>query len=204
MPGGEKGGRSDWLISLLLSYIERGLRSCARLQAGLAQDVEVLKWIAALLEETAGPTCERRQFFEQLSGELAGSGSARCRHMAKVMKAFTPGLFVDVPGARIASDNLDQERAFRLPKRHQRQLTGRAHTGVRIVRQGPTILPTLEAHLERREPFTARDLLPFRQTSLPSGQQQAEARYRLGRQARSKRLRPALLRSLYDRFRSSG
>ena len=44
-------------------------------------------------------------------------------------------------------DNLDLERWFRLPKRHERRIHGRRHAGIRIVQDGPTLVLALDAHV---------------------------------------------------------
>ncbi|EDN65578.1 hypothetical protein BGP_5934 [Beggiatoa sp. PS] len=67
-------------------------------------------------------------------------------------------------------DNLDLERWFKKPKGHERKIHGHQHVGMRIVNEGPTLLPTLDAHLFQKQPFTYEDLLPYAYTKPPESQ----------------------------------
>jgi hypothetical protein len=53
----------------------------------------------------------------------------------------------DEPG--LPHDILELERWFRLPKGHERRIHGHRHAGVRLVQQGATLLPALDA--QRRQ-----------------------------------------------------
>jgi len=63
-----------------------------------------------------------------------------------------------------------QERWFKKPKGHERKIHGRKHVGMRIVNEGPTLLPALDAHLFRDKPFTYQDLLPYVYAKPPESQ----------------------------------
>jgi hypothetical protein len=123
--------------------------------------------------------------------------------MAKVMTSFVPGLFVGEGTFQDVRDNLDLERWFRLPKGHERRIHGHRHAGVRIVQEGPTLVPALDAHVAHPEPFTVGDLLPYRTASEPPSQKQAMERRKVMRKARSKKTRPILLADLEQRYRNS-
>ena len=58
-------------------------------------------------------------------------------------------------------DNLDLERWFRLPKSHERRIHGHHHAGIRIVREGATLIPTLDAHSRHPGVFTEDELIGF-------------------------------------------
>ena len=90
-------------------------------------------------------------------------------------------------GEILPSDNLDIERWFRKPKGHERRVHGHKHAGVRIVVQGPTLLLALDAHERHSQPFTAADLLPYRDAQPPPDQLEAIQRHKLMRQARAKK-----------------
>ena len=100
-------------------------------------------------------------------------------------------------------DNLDLERWFRNPKGHERRIHGHHHAGVRIVQEGATLIPALDAHLRHPAPLTAADLLPYRHASPPTGQLQALARRKLMRRARSSKKRPLLLAELEARYKDT-
>jgi len=123
--------------------------------------------------------------------------------MATVMLSFVAGLFVGEGKFKEIRDNLDLERWFRLPKSHERRIHGHRHAGVRIVQEGPTLVHALDAHVRHPEPFTAEDLLPYRNAREPLSQTQAIARRKIMKKARSKKKRPILLADLERRYRES-
>ncbi len=88
---------------------------------------------------------------------------------------------------RRPQDNLELERWITCPKGHERQIHGRQHVGLRIIVEGPTLLPTLDAHLPRTGPFTIDELLPYAEVNVPESQQQAVERHRVMKKARSKK-----------------
>jgi hypothetical protein len=123
--------------------------------------------------------------------------------MARTMASFEPGLFVGGDDADLPRDNLDLERWFRQPKGHERRIHGRCHAGVRIVQEGPTLLPALDAHLAHPEPFDPEDLLPYLDAPVPQTQCDAMRRRRVMRRAASGKSRSALLQSLERRYHDS-
>jgi hypothetical protein len=123
--------------------------------------------------------------------------------MAAVMKSFLPGLFAASGAADLPADNLDLERWFRHPKGHERRIHGRSHAGVRLVQEGPTLLPALDAHLLHPQPFATEDLRPYINAPVPACQTLAIGRRKLMRKARSKTLRPFLLADLERRYLNS-
>ncbi len=112
---------------------------------------------------------------------------------------------LDVGGeaADFPADNVDLERWFKGPKGHERRIHGHSHAGVRIVQQGPTLMVALDAHVHHDGPFTGGDLEPYGHASVPESQQQAVARGKIMRQARSRKKRSALLADLEKRYYSA-
>ena len=98
------------------------------------------------------------------------------------------------------AQTLDLERWFRLPKGHERRIHGRRHAGVRLVQEGATLMPALDAHKDREEPLAAEELLGYKDAKLPSQEQEALHRRAVMRRARSKRQRPILLAELERRY----
>ena len=123
--------------------------------------------------------------------------------MAKTMAAFAPGLFVGGDDPDLPRDNLDLERFFRLPKGHERRIHGHRHAGVRIVQEGPTLLPALDAHLRHLGPLSCAELRPFAAATVPKAQQEALCRRKIMRQARSAGPRHALLKVLEQRYQNT-
>lgn len=181
-------------------------KGTAHVQATLEQvtrHVADLRVVYSTLDPTTGSRRSRRRHFDEMAGLFRANASPLCAHMAGVMERFAPGLFVKVNGAALPNDNLDLERAFRLPKGHERRIHGHAHAGVRIVIQGPTLLPTLDAHVRHPTAFTTSDLLRYRAAPVPPVQREAEERRTIMRRARSRKERPKLLAELERGYRDS-
>src|SRR6516162_6138752 len=118
--------------------------------------------------------------------------SARCNRKGSparipLMSGFALGLFVGGETAEFPADNVDLERWFKGPKGHERRIHGHGHAGVRIVRQGPTLMLALDAHVHHDGPFTVDDLEPYGHARVPESQQQAVERGKIMRQARSRK-----------------
>jgi hypothetical protein len=123
--------------------------------------------------------------------------------MAQVMISFLAGLFVGENTFEEFKDNLDLERWFRLPKSHERRIHGHRHAGVRIVQEGSTMVPALDAHAAHPGPFTVDELLAYRTAREPPCQKEALNRRKVMRKARSKKQRPILLAQLERRYRET-
>jgi hypothetical protein len=171
-------------------------------QATIRGHVEEVAKIAATLDEEGGTRANRRRRFKRLQKRLAASGDAVRLQMAAVMAAFCVGLFAGGDVRGLPLDNLDLERWFRLPKGHERRINGRRHAGVRLVQEGATLMPVLDAHREGGV-FTAEQLLGYRDAEPPPDEREAIQRRKVMRKARSKKKRPALLAALELRYLSS-
>lgn len=167
----------------------------------VADQVEQLHEVAATIDPENGTSSERQARFRTLATRLSGSQDPIHQHMGKTMTAFEPGLFAGGDDPDLPRDNLDLERAFRLPKGHERRIHGHAHAGVRIVQRGPSLLPVLDAHTRHPEPFCVQDLAPWCNARLPPGQRQCRRRHQIMRRARSAKKRPLLLAELESRYR---
>ena len=71
--------------------------------------------------------------------------------------------------------------------------------GVRLVQEGATLLPVLDAH-RAGAVFTAEHLLDYRHAQPPADEQAAIQRRKVRRKARSKKKRPLLLATLEQRY----
>jgi len=165
--------------------------------------VEEIKEVAATLEPEGGSCAARQTRFEELIARFAKLEDSIHQKMSGVMKSFLGGLFVGEGKFEEHTDNLDLERWFRLPKSHERRIHGHRHAGVRIVQEGPTLVHALDVHVTHPCPFTADDLLLYRNAEMPQSQQEAMKRRKVMRKARSKKQRPRLLVELERRYRES-
>ena len=171
-------------------------------QVGLyAQDLQA---VDATLRPSDAVTAEERQAqFLSLQETWQASTDPIHQHFAKMMRSFEPGLFVGGEAADLPTDNLELERWFKGPKGHERRIHGHRHAGVRIVRQGPTLMLALDAHVHHTGPFTVDDLEPYRHSRVPASQQEAIERGQIMRKARSRKKRPELLADLEKRYHNA-
>jgi hypothetical protein len=165
------------------------------------QQAKQVAEVKACLEEPAGSCAERQRLFEELRQGFAAASEPFAQHLAEQMGRWQAGLFSGGDALGLPEDNLELERWFRLPKSHERRIHGHAHAGVRIVQEGPTLVLVLNAHENHPKPFTAEDLMPYRDTEEPACQREALHRRTIMRRARSKKQRPLLLAELEQRCR---
>ena len=169
-------------------------------QEAIRRHLDEVTRVAATLDPTSGSCGRREEDFQEILGHLEGRDDPISSHMAAVMRSFRAGLFAGGDAADRVQDNLELERWFRLIKGHERRIHGRRHAGVRIVQEGPTLAPALDAHAAHPEPFHVEDLLPYHSARAPECQRQAICRRKVMRKARSKKRRPQLLAELERRY----
>jgi hypothetical protein len=190
-----KPGPAHGQLEQLAGCIASGLSSVKAEQEEVRQQVEEIAKVEATLNQDSGTRAERRGRYEKLQREYQARGGEGDGHLARMMESWQPGLFLGPrarKGEKGLEDNLELERWFRKPKRHERQIHGRRHAGVRIVQEGPTLVLVLDAHDAHPGPFAAEELLPFWPAEEPLEQQEALQRRKIMRQARSKKKkRPA-------------
>lgn len=144
--------------------------------------------VIELLSPDAGVVSVRKRRFEKLQQTFEGrSKDVVFVHMSKLMKSFQSGLFIGEEIADLPRDNLALERWFRHPKSHERKIHGHQHAGKRIVQEGPTLLPTLDAHLSHPDLFTPDELAPYINASVPASQAASRARHTTMAKARSQK-----------------
>ena len=152
------------------------------------------------LDPTTGRSDTRRSNFDAILDRLEGDGDAVHEHMVRLMDSFRAGLFAGGDHLASVQDNLELERWFRVAKGHERRIHGHRHVGARVVQEGATLVPALDAHRDHPEPFGVDDLLPYRSAREPESQRQAIHRRGVMRKARSKTRRPKLLEELERRY----
>jgi hypothetical protein len=185
----ENVGPAFDLLGRLKGFIDRGVAdqqasfACVREYTGQVR--EVMDLLAA--PNGPPPTDRESQFAAKIEAFQSSPNDVVYSHLAKIMTSFRPGLFAGAELALHPRDNLDLERWFRCPKSHERRIHGHRHAGVRIVREGPTLLLTLDAHANHPEVFTRQDLFPFRLASAPSSQSASQQRHTIMRKSRSKK-----------------
>ncbi len=165
--------------------------------------VKEVKRVEATLDPSKGSVQQRKKRFARLRRRLKRSGDGVRIKMAVVMVAFSAGLFCGPEVDQEIRDNLEWERWVRLPKGHERRIHGRKHAGVRLVQEGATLMPALDAHKDREEPYKPEELLGYKDAKPPRQEQEAMHRREVMRRARSKKQRPILLAELERRFREA-
>jgi hypothetical protein len=179
------------------------LQAVAQEQQEIKEQVNEVKQVAATLDPSKGSNRQRKKRFQRLRRRLKRSGKPVRMQMAVVMAAFVVGLFAGPEVDQDIQDNLELERWFRLPKGHERRIHGRKHAGVRLVQEGATLMPVLDAHKGRDKPYQAEDLLSYKEAKPPKEEQEAMRRRKIMRRARSRKRRPALLAELEKRYLSA-
>jgi hypothetical protein len=150
-------------LTRLAGCIDRGLDVAREPLRHVRAYVQDLKAVDDTLRPSNDVTGEETAaLFIALREDWQASADPVEQHFAKLMSSFEPGLFVGGELADVPGDNLDLERWFKYPKGHERRLHGRRHVGVRLVRQGPTLMLVLDAHLHHDGPLTVDDLEPYR------------------------------------------
>lgn len=172
----------------------------AEARVAIGQQVADVRVVAATLDPQSGRLTERRARFTALQQQFADREEPWSTHLSKVMANWAPGLFVGGKAGPVPWDNLDLERWFRLPKGHERRIHGHQHAGIRLVREGPTLLPALDAHQQREGVFSAEELRPYSAHPIPPDQAAAQHRHRVMRRARSQKQRAKLLHELEQRY----
>jgi hypothetical protein len=188
--GLNKPGPAHGQLQRLAGCIDRGLAEAKNRQKQVRQQVKEIRVVAATLDVQTGSLKKRRARYEQLRRCYQGEGGEFYGHLARMLRDWSQGLFVGIKGRKgkdLPRDNLDLERWFRAPKGHERRIHGHSHAGVRIVHEGATLLLVLNAHEEHPQPFTAEDLLPYREAREPLDQLQAIHRGKVMRKARSQK-----------------
>jgi hypothetical protein len=191
------------LLERLTGCIDKGRNLVAEEQKQLAGYGVTIREVDALLDPTTNRCAKRKQRFGALERELLADDDPICQQMGRVMASFEPGLFVGGDRGDWPSDNLDLERWFRLPKGHERRIHGRCHAGVRIVQEGATMMLALDAHRHHPQPFSEKELRPYRDAEVPNSQREVIHRRKVMRAARSTKKRAGLLRKLEERYAAS-
>jgi hypothetical protein len=184
-----KGEPALDLLARLKGFIDRGVAdqvdSFRRVRKYTREVRQVMHLLA---NKDSLPLAKRRLLFAaKVNGCQLRANDKVYAHFAKVMVSFRPGLFVGANLRAYPRDNLDLERWFRCPKSHERRIHGHRHAGIRIVRDGPTLVPTLDAHASHAGVFRREDLFPFRFATPPESQLESQQRHTIMRKSRSKK-----------------
>jgi hypothetical protein len=191
------------LLERLADCIDKGRNLVVETQKQVKAYGATIREVDALLDPATNRCAKRKQLFGALERKLLADEDAICQQMGRVMASFKPGLFAGGDRGDWPGDNLDLERWFRLPKGHERRIHGRCHAGVRIVQEGATMMLALDAHRHHPQPFTEKELRPYRDADVPNSQKEVIRRRKVMRAARSTKKRGALLRKLEQQHAAS-
>jgi len=191
-------------LKRLVGCIDRGLDVVWAALRQVGHYVKDLQAVESTLRPSDEATEEEREGqFVLLREAWQASAAPMHQQCAQVMSSLQLGLFVEGEAADFPEDNVDLERWFKRPKGHARRIHGRHHAGVRIVQQGPTLMLALDAPLHHEGPFPVDDLQPYGHSRVPGSQQQAVARGKIMRKARSRKQRCEVLVDLEKRYLNS-
>ena len=184
-----KLGPAIELLKRLKGFIDRGMADQQEFFSRVQQYTEQVRQVMDLLTDPSGPPFAEResQFAAKIEEFRNIADDAVYSHFAKIMKSFQPGLFAGSEMTSYPRDNLDLERWFRSPKSHERRIHGHRHAGVRIVRDGQTLVPTLDSHASHPGVFNREDLFAFRTARPPPSQLASQQRHGIMRKSRSKK-----------------
>ena len=191
------------MLERLVGCIDKGKTLVVETQKQVAGYVVTIREVDVLLDPATNRCAKRKQMFGALARKLSADADPICQQMGRVMASFKPGLFAGGDRGDWPGDNLDLERWFRLPKGHERRIHGRCHAGVRIVQEGATMMLALDALRHHPQPFTEKELRPYRDAEAPQSQKEVIHRRKVMRAARSTKKRAALLRKLGERYAAS-
>ncbi|MDP2852406.1 MAG: hypothetical protein Q8O23_03260 [Gallionella sp.] len=196
----EVGGKGEEGVKDLIAVIDTGLNAVQEEQKVLREYVKDIQAVKETLDLETGNVKERKKRFQKLYRHLSAYEDDIHQHIAGVMDRFSKGLFVTGDDPDLPSDNQDLERFFKVCKSHERKIHGRQHTGMRLVVEGPTVIPTLDAHLLHPSQFSCTDLFPYSEMDVPPAQKAALARKKKARLARSRKKRRRFCENLESRY----
>lgn len=188
-----KVGPAFRLLGRLQGFIDRGVASQQETFAHVRDYTDEVHQVMDLMRADDGlPLAEREPLFTAKIDEFRSSSDDKIYiRMADVMTSFQKGLFAGADLACYPRDNLDLERWFRLPKSHERRIHGHHHAGIRIVREGSTLIPALDAHAAHPDVFSRKDLSPFETAAAPPSQLASQQRHAIMRKGRSQKNGPS-------------
>jgi len=177
------------LLQRLKGFLDRGMADQQVSFSRVQQYTEQVRQVMDLLTDPNEPLWAEREteFVAKMKAFQNHADDAVFSHFAKIMKSFQVGLFAGPKLTSYPRDNLDLERWFRSPKSHERRIHGHCHAGIRIVRDGPTLVPTLDSHSSHPGVFHREDLFAFRTASAPPSQLSSQQRHGIMRKSRSKK-----------------
>ncbi len=183
----KKKGNIGIQLGHLIDRIDKGLDLYEEVRLRIIDYVQELKRINKTLISTQMPCKQRLKSFNKICKRLKDSDDPVKQHMSGFMTRFSDGLFSGGDNLEIPEDNQDLERWFKTPKSHERKINGHKHAGTRIVYEGPTLLPTLDAHKSSLRAFKIEELLPYVNFDAPETQVTAIARRQLMKKGNSKK-----------------
>ena len=184
--------------------MDRGLDVVRAALRHVGHYVKDLQAVESTLRPSDEATEEEREGqFVLLREAWQSSADPLHQQCAQGMSSVQPGVFVGGEAADCPEDKVALERGCKRPQGHERRIHGRHHAGGRIVQQGPTLLLALDAPIHHDGPLTVDDLQPSGHSRVPASQQQAVARGKIMRKARSRKQRCELLVDLEKRYLNS-
>ncbi len=183
----KKKGNIGIQLGHLIERIDKGFDMYEEIKPKILDYLMELKRINKTLISTEASCKQRLKSFNKICERLKNTNDPIKQNMAKMMERFSEGLFSGGDNLEIPEDNQDLERWFKTPKGHERKINGHKHAGTRIVYEGPTMLPTLDAHKSLSRAFYVEELMPYLSSKTPECQVTAITRRRLMKKGNSKK-----------------
>jgi hypothetical protein len=174
-------------LQRLSACIQRGVALYNHEKPDIAAEIKAIQQVFDTLNPDTGSQAERLATFRQLKEQFGTDTHPVKVHMSTIMESFETGLFVGSDDKELPGDNLELERWIKTPKGHERRIHGRQHVGLRLVYEGPTLVPAVDAHRTRTTPFLVQELLPYVDIHIPESQRRAVERHRIMTKASSKK-----------------
>ena len=168
----------------------------------MANYVATIREVDAILDPATCRSAKRKRLFTVLEGELLKDQDPICQQMGRMMASFKPGLFAGAVGGIGRVTNWIWSVGF-VCRRAMAANPGRLPCGsgnrARLARS--------DAGLGRPghhpQPFTEKELRPYRDAKVPSSQKEVIHRRKAMRAAGPTKKRGGLLRKLEERYESS-
>jgi len=148
-------------LEVLSTWIEKELAFYEEVRSKVLGYLREVKRVTQTLSLDHAPYKVRLKSFNKIYERLKDSDDPVIQNIAGCMNRCKDGLFEGGDHLDIPEDNQDFESWFKTPKGHLRRINGLNDAGLQITYEGPTLLPTLDAHRSIDRQFQIEELKPY-------------------------------------------